>query len=750
MNRQFQIPTDTVQEEAPDRGTNLREYVAFAWRHWIFIASTMGLGLLFGLVWLAYAVPLYTATAQVMLDPLTERAPVQNNTTPNVFFIDPAMMENQISLIRSDGLLRRVVEKHKLYSVQDGLRVEEPVGWDAIKQSLLGKTAAPLPTPEPSSSTSADKAGTEERAISEGVERLRAALGVQRAGLGYILAISITDADPARAATLANAVADAYVVNKLDARLEGAKRASGWLSDRLVELREQLKQSEEAVAQFRIDNGLVRAGSSVTLTEQQLSELNGELLKARQDAEAKRTRVQFLEKALQSGSRQNLPNIFQSGAMVSLQARLTDISAREADLLARYSGRHPAVVNLQAEKRDVERAMASEAQRQVDTIKTEYALAQSREVSTERALKEATGQTGADDRTAVRLRELERTATVNKTLFEEFLQKAKVTDNSATFEVRDARVLFAAKTPWMASYPSRNRILGMALMLGLAVGLGGAFVMEKLNAGFMTPREVEDRLRLPVLGSISRMGEGERTIDGTLLSLPYYQIKKPLSRFSEAVRTLRTGIQMTDVDRPPKVIQVTSTRPGEGKTTVALSLAVSAAQAGQRVLIIDADLRHPSTSKFFAREKDAGLVNVLTGDAELRDVLSFDEGTSVFVIPAGAKTQNPPDLLGSEKMKALLGALRKNFEYIIVDTPPMGPVVDPKVVSLLCDKTVYVVHWGTTAREIVEASIQQFPNSRQVAGIVLNMVNENRAQKYGRDGSGYYYGQRYYGKYYSS
>jgi succinoglycan biosynthesis transport protein ExoP len=195
---------------------------------------------------------------------------------------------------------------------------------------------------------------------------------------------------------------------------------------------------------------------------------------------------------------------------------------------------------------------------------------------------------------------------------------------------------------------------------------------------------------------------------------------------------------------------VTSTRPGEGKTTIALSLAISAAQAGQRVLIIDADLRHPSTSKFFGREKDAGLVNALTGDADLREVLSFDEGTRVFVIPAGGKTQNPPDLLGSEKMKALLAALRRNFEYIIVDTPPMGPVVDPKVVSLLCDKTVYVVHWGTTAREIVETSIQQFPNSRQVAGIVLNMVNENRAQKYGRDGSRYYYGQRYYGKYYSS
>ncbi|MHB2169137.1 GumC family protein [Alsobacter sp. R-9] len=741
MNKQFQIAANALPEEpVADRSASLRDYLAFAWRHWVFIASIAGLSLLFGLVWLARAVPLYTATAQVMLDPMTERAPVQNNATPNVFFLDPAMIENQISLIKSDALLRRIVEKNRLYSVPTGKPApEEPQGfWSLFTQSRAPTRNTPAP------------ASAEEQAIMAAVEGLRGAIGVQRTGLGYILSISATDPDPDRAAFLANAVADAYVVNKLDARLEGAKRASGWLSDRLVELREQLRQSEEAVAQFRIENGLVRAGGSVTLTEQQLSELNGELLKARQDTEVKRTRVEFLEKSLGSGSKQNLPNIFQSPAMGNLQAKLTDISQREADLLARYSARHPSVVNLQAEKRDVERAMAAEAQRQIDTIKTEYAIAQAREASTERALKEATGQTGADDRISVKLRELERTAAVNKTLFEEFLQKAKVTDNTASFEVRDARVLLAAKPPGGPSFPNQNRVLIMALGIGLVLGLGGAFALEKLNAGFVTPRQVEDRLHVPVLGSIARMGEAERTVDGELLTLPAYQARKPLARFSESIRTLRTGIQMTNVDNPPKVVQVTSTRPGEGKTTIAISLAVSAAQAGQKVLIIDADLRHPSTSKFFGRENDPGLVEILTGEADLRDVLNYDEATKVIVIPAGGKTQNPPDLLGSEKMKALVGALRKTFDYIVVDTPPMGPVVDPKVVSLLCDKTLYVVHWGTTAREMVETCIQQFPEPRQVAGVVLNMVNENKAQRYGTSGASYYYGQRYYGKYYSS
>lgn len=747
MNRQFQIPPDAVLEPQQDeQGASLRDALAFIWRHWIFVASVASLSLLLGLVWLARAVPLYTATAQVMLDPQTDRAPVQNPTTPNVFFLDPASIENQISLIKSDGLLTRVVQKNKLYSVakaEDAPAAEEGgLSWASIKAAVFGEVAAPKPPAD-----SPDVA--EQKAIAAAVDRIRGQLSVQRSGLGYILAISVVDTSPERAAELANLIAEAYVVNKLDARFESAKRASGWLSDRLVELRDQLRQSEEAVAQFRAENNLVRAGSSVTLTEQQLSDLNGKLLEARQDMSAKKTRVEFLEKALSSGSRQNLPNTFQSPAMASLQGRLTDISAREADLLARYNNRHPAVVNIQAERRDVERSMAAEAQRQIDTIRTEYEISKAREQATQRALDEATGQNNADDKITVRLRELERTAAVNKTLFEEFLQKAKVTDNTASFEVRDARVLFAAKPPGGPSFPNPSRVVMMALIIGLGLGVAGAFGMEKLNAGFITPKQVEDRLHLPVLASISRMTEAERTIDDQVVSLTSFLVKKPLSRFSESIRSLRTSIAMTDVDHPPKVIQVTSTRPSEGKTTVAVCLAVSAAQSGQKVLLIDGDLRHPSASKVFRREHDKGLVDVLMGTSDLRDILDYDEETRVVVIPAGSKTQNPPDLLASDKMKAFIGALRKTFDYIIIDSPPMGPVVDPKVTSMLCDKTVYVVHWGTTAREMVETHVHAFPNARQVAGVVLNMVNENRAQKYGRYGAGYYYGQRYYGKYYA-
>jgi succinoglycan biosynthesis transport protein ExoP len=199
------------------------------------------------------------------------------------------------------------------------------------------------------------------------------------------------------------------------------------------------------------------------------------------------------------------------------------------------------------------------------------------------------------------------------------------------------------------------------------------------------------------------------------------------------------------VDQPPKIIQVTSARPGEGKTTTAISLAISAASSGMRVALVDADLRHPSTSRFFKLEREKGLVDLLTGAASPDDVVVFRKDLNLMVIPAGSKSLNPPDVLGSERMKALMSYLQQGFEYVVVDTPPVGPVVDATIVARLADKTIFVVQWGATPRELVASSVQQLAKQKRIGGVVLNFVNQDRAKKYGGE---YYYG-RSYEKYYS-
>src|SRR5262249_35953705 len=397
------------------------------------------------------------------------------------------------------------------------------------------RLAEPRPTAKEPQSTDPSKespTSEEEQSILGAINGLRGTLSLSRSGKAQVLSISIISTDPAKAAQLANAVANAYVVNELDARFESAKQASGWLSDRLVELRQQLRDSEEAVTKFRNEHGLVRSGPTIALNDQQLSELNSKLIAARTDVAEKKTRVDFLADV--AGGKKTLDSLsdtFQSkgDSMGALRAKLADASQRQADLLARYSSRHPAVVNVEAEKRDIERSIAAETQRMIQAVNAEYALAKARLSATEQAMREATGQGGLNYEDSVRLRELERTAAVNKSLFEDVLQKAKITDEQSTFRPREARIIMPAQTGGQ-SFPNTNRVLLTALIVGLGLGVGGAIAMEMLNAGFATPRQVEDALGVPVLASVRQIDKSKLlSKDGKDFPLVFYHVQYPLS-----------------------------------------------------------------------------------------------------------------------------------------------------------------------------------------------------------------------------
>jgi exopolysaccharide transport family protein len=718
VNLGFRIPVN-ADSEPLERAFDPRQYLNFVWRNWMFIISVTALIFFIGVIYLVRATPRYTASTQVLLQQL-EKAPGLESLSDSRFE-DNSYIENQLAILQSDSLLRRVVIKERLAP--------------AAKDS------------QPGSQEDDDSAATD-GAIIDAINGLRGALAVSRSGLAQVLNISITSDDPVRAGQLANAVADAYVVDQLDARLESAKRASGWLSDRLAELRRQLRDSEDAVAKFRKEHGLTRSGPTVALNDQQLADLNSKLIAARTEAAEQKSRVDFIadlaagKKTIDSLPDSMLPA---NSAIATLRGKLTDASQREADLLARYNKSYPAVVNVEAEKRDIERSIAAETQRVAATARSDYALAKARLDAIQQAMDEATGQGALNNDDAVKLRELERTAAVNKTLFEEFLQKAKITDEQATFRARDVRVIMPAQSGGQ-SYPNARKALLSALLAGLGLGVGGAFAMEMLRAGFTSPREVEQALGLPVLASVRRLKKRELVKDGKNIPVPFYQIHQPLSPFSESLRTLRSSIHMSDVDQPPKVIHVTSAVPGEGKTTIAISLAISTALAGKKVVLVDADLRHPAASRFFKLEKEIGLVDLLTGAASTGNVLKFHKDLSLTILPAGSQSLNPSDVLGSERMKALIAHLKETFDYVVVDTPPLSPVVDAVIVANLADKTILVVEWASTPRELVETSVKQVSAQKRVAGIVFNFVNQDRAQRYG---GGYYYAKSYE-KYYAN
>jgi polysaccharide biosynthesis transport protein len=720
---------------------DLREPLSFIWRQWKFISANVAVVFLIGVVVLLRQAPLYTATALVMLDQQREKAPGAEAILFDAS-LEYEFVENQLAIIKSDVFLRRVVEKENLVSDPEfGTRAPQNASTSALSRVWFGSTE----TAE-SNAPAADEKSLESD-IMLSTEALKGAVSVTRSGQALVLAISVTGTDPARAGRLANAVAGAYLVDKLDNRFEAAKRASAWLSDRLVELRNQLRESEEAVVQFRSQNGLFQSGT-VTFNQQQLSELNAKLLDARAEAAQKMARADLIASIqAQGGSLQNVPDVSNAGALPSLREQAASLSQQEANLLARYSAAHPLVGNVRAQQRDVERAIIAETQRLVGGVKNEYQLSQARVASLERSLREATGQSGIDDAAGIRLRELERTAAVNKNLFEDFLQRAKITQQQSTFEARDARIITAAR-PGSQSYPRTNRHLMIYLLTGLALGVGGAVAREMLNFGFTAPKQIEEMLGLPVLASVSRMEARDLMVDGTPIPIWFYPTACPMSRYGEAMRALRVGIQMTDLDDPPKVIQLTSTAPGEGKSTIAMSFAASAGSSGLKVLLIDADLRHSSVSWALDLHKETGLVDLLLERVNAKDAIRFIETAGYWALAAGAKTQNPIDLLGSDRMKALVASFRQSFDLVVIDCPPQGPLIDPLVVSQLSDTIVLVVRWASTARERVKHCVEQFLGHRKIAGVVLNQVVERDARKYGRHAYSYYYGSREYKKYY--
>lgn len=685
--------------------------------------------------------PRYTAEASVLLDArkidVVDVQAVLSNLPP-----DLAVVRGEIEVMKSPQIAAKVVNTLNLTSVPEfNSKLQQPSLFSPILQAehwLFG-----LVRPALGIEQNIAPAIPEDPQVALERSATYALLGhvnVTNDGRSYVLKVAVDSENPQLAANIANAYANAYLDAQLEAKFDAVKRANDWLNAHLTDLQAQVEASEGAVELYRAQHGLTQTDTNGdTLTSQQLGELNSQLILASADTAQKQANLSQIQDKLRSGGITGAEQVLSDPIIQSLRQQEADLIQQEAQLAAKYKPEHPAMINIKAQINDAEQKIRDEVNKAVQAMAGDVVAARAKEQSLRDSLQALQKTSATQDQAAIQLHELQRQADSVKTLYDDFLNRFKQTSAQEDIQQPDARLIVDARPPSTPSYPRTGLLISLVFLGSILTGLIAALGMERLDNGFRTGEQVERLAGIAPLGLVPDIRSNEKPTDAI--------IAHPVSAYSEAIRTVRTALRYSDVDNPPKVVLVTSALPDEGKSVFSLSLARSVAFSGGRALLIDCDLRRPSVAKTLGLVPKAGLLSVFDSGFDAREAIMVDETSGLHVITATSGTANPQDILGSRQMRALIDKMRAQYDFVVLDTPPVLAVSDAFILSHVADTTMFLVRWGRTARPVVLGALKAFrQNGGHLAGIVLSRVDFRRHASYGYGDSGYYYG--YYGKHY--
>jgi exopolysaccharide transport family protein len=606
-------------------------------------------------------------------------------------------------------------------------------------------------------------------------------LSVSTDGRSLTMRIAMESENPELAAKIVNTHGDLYLLDQLEARFEATKRANTWLTQRVAELKGEVSAAERAVEEYRQKFHIISSDRGTTVLSQQLAELNSQLVQAHADRDQAAARLKQVRTLLASRADvDSIPEVLASQTIQTLRAQESQLVQNEAQLAAKYRDTHPTLINARAQLRDVRAKIQIEINRIIVSLEQAVDTANNKERSLQAAVDKLTQQVANMNLTEVHLHELEREADASRTLFENFLSQFKQTSAGPSIEDSDARVVSPADTPLQPNFPKKVIFLSLSLVLGVVIALGLTALLEMMDNGFRNADDIERESgisglgllpNLPgrVLAALQSEPVGERPL--STLSNPVraadaaqressarllrgsfpadFVVRKPLSSFSEAVRSIRTSLFYSNVDTPPKVILITSSVPSEGKTVLSAALARSAAMSGHKVLLLDADFRRPAVAKALgAPQNDVSVADLIAGKEAFGRIIQHDEATGLDFIAAPSGVTNPVDLLSSQQFVKLLDAVRGAYEFVFVDSPPVLAVADSLILARLVDAVVFAVRWEKTPKQVVLGALKQLRGTgATIAGSVLSRVNVKRHMRYGYGDRGYYYGR--YGTYYS-
>ncbi len=701
---------------------DLRRLVATIWRSklLIFLAAAAGLGL--ALLYLDRTTPLFTAEAEVFWETdqanIVDIEPVAGSNLGTDFLL----LQSQIEIIESSRLLGKVVDEMGLVGLAEfnpyalppeerPPRLTSPSGILLAIQGLgldLG-IEAPVDPPE-----------AKQREIA--IEALGKALDLGWVDQSYVLTIAARSADPALAARIANTVAKFYILDQLEKKFEATQAATGWLSERVAELRVELEDAEQAVEDYSASSELISEEALAARSRQikEMRDRRGDLAERRREI---RGQLEAVARLREGGAFSEIADILRRPDLVAIAGDIADAPDAAA--------RREAVADFDAALSLIRTGRETDAKR-----------AEAQIAALGGSIADLETDLDAQSTALVELRQLQREAEASRLIYESFLSRLKETSVQEGIQQPDARLLSDAWVPDRPTSPNALAILGLGTIAGMVLAVAFVVVRERLNATYRTASELELRTGEAVLGTIplAPLPRRQALID--------FLAKRPGSPFAEAIRNLRTSVLLANVDTPPQVIMVSSGLPSEGKTTTCIALAHISAMLGKSVAVIECDLRRRNFRRYFGIEHDFGLLSVLAGHRRYDEAVHVEESSGMHVL-AGEKTSvNAADVFASQRFGEFVRELRQHYDYIFIDTPPVLAVPDARVIAQHVDELVYVVRWNRTLRETVSQGLRTFRQvNAKITGLALTQVDMKDMARYGYQAYAYYReAERYYQK----
>ncbi len=679
----------------------VQRFLARRWR--LVLATAIACAVLAGLACVAMT-PVYTATSQILLDPRKQHI-FGNDAGAQDSALDSSIVDSQVPIITSTRLLAKIIRKENLE--------DDPEFASSAKPGLLERVLGLFRGVKLKKVEGPSLDGIDPK-LAPVIVHLFNKVEVTRVAKTYVLSISVSSKDPAKATRLANSLASTYVEDQIDVHAQSVQQAASFFEERLGRLRDQVRQSESAVAAYRQKNNLTTTNMSqgtITVSEQQLQDLNQQLAVASTDTAEKLARYQQAARfRIEGANLDTLPEIVRSTTISQLRTQQADLMRREADLSAMYGPAYPAITQIRAQRAGYDHAITAEIRRLVTTLHNDYEVAKAREDAMRATVNRLSGVTGGDNEVGVKLRELERTNMANKALFENFLNRAKLTQEASAFEEPDARLISPALEPSSPASPKTKLIVPVAGVAGLILGLA-------LAAG------LDVRRRRAVPDEAPRAGRGDAFILARVPSARADAVaeieSRPDGAFAQAIAALADKLAGPSSRGRGRAVVLAPLAAGEGATSLALAVATVLEGRGRRVLLVDAG---GGLSARLDLATHAGLAEVLAGT--LKAAAALVARPPLTVLPAGASL-TPSSTVAS--LAAFVGQARTRFDVVLLDGPAFADgVAACLALADACDGLALVAGWDGVMRHDFVGAIDAVSERKDFLGLILNRTAAER------------------------